>query len=106
MDHIGSRPAPRGYPRRGWDRRWDGAEEPDYFFGTILLLDGAGGDLPKAREREPRLFEIIDGQQRLVTLAMIAAVLRDLGTERWRWGSRNRLDQLIVADAAPPSSTV
>ena len=77
-----------------------GAEEPDYFLGTILLLDGAGGDLPKARDRDPRLFEIIDGQQRLVTLAMIAAVLRDLGTERWRWGSRNRLDQLVAADSA------
>ena len=48
-----------------------GAEEPDYFLGTILLLDGTGGDLPKpkSREREPRFFEIIDGQQRLVTLA-------------------------------------
>src|SRR5665647_1731348 len=57
-----------------------GAEEPDYFLGTILLLDGTGGDLPKTREREPRLFEVIDGQQRLVTLAMMAAVLRDLGT--------------------------
>ena len=65
-----------------------------------LLLDGTGGDLPKARDRDPRLFEIIDGQQRLVTLAMIAAVLRDLGTERWRWGARNRLDQLIAANSA------
>lgn len=76
------------------------AEEPDYFLGTILLLDGLGGDLPKAREREPRMFEIIDGQQRLVTLAMLAAVLRDLGTERWRWGARSRLDQLVAADTA------
>ncbi len=75
------------------------AAEPDYFLGTILLLDGTGGDLPKAREREPRMFEIIDGQQRLVTLAMLAAVLRDLGTERWRWGGRNRLDQLVAADS-------
>jgi Protein of unknown function DUF262/Protein of unknown function (DUF1524) len=76
------------------------AAEPDYFLGAILLLDGAGGTLPKAREREPRLFEIIDGQQRLVTLAILAAVLRDLGPERWRWGSRNRLDQLVGADPA------
>ncbi len=75
------------------------AEEPDYFLGTILLLDGTGGDLPKARDREPRMFEIIDGQQRLVTLAILAAVLRDLGTERWRWGARNRLEQLVAADA-------
>ncbi len=77
-----------------------GAEEPDYFLGTIILIDGTGGDLPKARDRDPRLFEIIDGQQRLVTLAIAAAVLRDLGTERWRWGARNRLDQLVAADSA------
>jgi len=79
-----------------------GTEEPDYFLGTILLLDGTGGDMPKPRDRDPRLFEIIDGQQRLVTLAMLIAVLRDLGTERWRWGARNRLDQLIAADPAAP----
>jgi hypothetical protein len=77
-----------------------GAEESDYFLGAILLLDGLGGDLPKTREREPRLFEIVDGQQRLVTLAVLAAVLRDLGMEKWRWGTRNRLDSLICADAA------
>ncbi len=76
------------------------ASEPDYFLGAILLLDGAGGDLPKAREREPRQFEIVDGQQRLVTLAILAAVLRDLEPEKWRWGTRNRLDQLIGADSA------
>jgi hypothetical protein len=76
------------------------AAEPDYFLGTILLLDGTGGDLPKSREREPRMFEIIDGQQRLVTLAMLTAVLRDVGTERWRWGVRNRLDQSVAADPA------
>ena len=76
------------------------AAEPDYFLGAILLLDGRGGDLPKAREREPRMFEIVDGQQRLVTLAILAAVLRDLATERWRWGGRNRLDQLVAADTA------
>lgn len=78
----------------------DDAAEPDYFLGTILLLDGTGGDLPKARDREPRMFEIIDGQQRLVTMAILAAVLRDLGTERWRWGARNRLDQLVAADTS------
>lgn len=76
------------------------AEEPDYFLGTVLLLDASGGELPKSREREPRVFDIIDGQQRLVTLAILAAVLRDLGTERWRWGARHRLDQLVAADWA------
>jgi hypothetical protein len=76
------------------------ATEPDYFLGAILLLEPDGGTLPKGREREPRVFEIVDGQQRLVTLAILAAVLRDLGSERWRWGGRNRLDQLVAADAA------
>jgi hypothetical protein len=79
------------------------ASEPDYFLGAILLLEPGGGDLPKGREREPRLFEIVDGQQRLVTLAILAAVLRDLGSERserWRWGVRNRLDQMVAADTA------
>ncbi len=76
------------------------ATEPDYFLGTIILIDESGGDLPKGRERDPRTFEIVDGQQRLVTLAILAAVLRDLATERWRWGGRNRLDQLVAADTA------
>ncbi len=76
------------------------ATEPDYFLGAILLLEPDGEDLPKRREREPRLFEIVDGQQRLVTLAILAAVLRDLGTERWHWGGHNRLDHLVAADAA------
>lgn len=76
------------------------AAEPDYFLGAILLLDGSGGDLPKTREREPRQFEIVDGQQRLVTLAILTAVLRDLEGERWRWQARSRLDQLVSADAA------
>lgn len=78
----------------------DEAAEPDYFLGNILLLDGSGADLPRARDREPRYFDIVDGQQRLVTLAMLIAILRDLEPEKWRWGPRNRLDALIAADAA------
>jgi hypothetical protein len=74
--------------------------EPDYFLGAILLLDAAGGDLPKPRDREARFFEIVDGQQRLVTLAIMAAVLRDLGAEKWRWTGRYRLDQFVAADSA------
>ncbi len=73
--------------------------DPDYFLGTILLKSAAGGDLPRSREREPQFFEIVDGQQRLVTLAILIAVLRDLEKERWLWGG-NKLDQLISADSA------
>lgn len=76
------------------------ATEPDYFLGNILLLDGSGADLPRGREREPRFFDIVDGQQRLVTLSILLALLRDSEQEKWRWGARNRMDLLIGADAA------
>lgn len=51
--------------------------EPDYFFGTILLLDHAEADLPPAAG-PPRQFDVVDGQQRILTLTLLAAVLRDL----------------------------
>jgi hypothetical protein len=78
--------------------------EPDYFLGAILLLDGTGGDLPRALERSPRQFEIVDGQQRLVTLAVLLAVLRDLDGEQWLWGGRGKLDVLIGADLSAVAS--
>lgn len=46
-----------------------------YFLGPILLLDAAK---PGARDRSPRTLQIIDGQQRLATLTVLACVLRDL----------------------------
>jgi hypothetical protein len=46
-----------------------------YFLGPILLLDSETSD---ARGRSPRTFQIIDGQQRLATLTVLACVLRDL----------------------------
>jgi len=46
-----------------------------YFLGPILLLDSG---TPDARGRSPRTFQIIDGQQRLATLTVLACVLRDL----------------------------
>lgn len=51
--------------------------EPDYFLGSILLLSTAG-ETAISREGAPRVYEIIDGQQRLVTLAILLCVLRDL----------------------------
>ncbi len=30
-----------------------GSEEPDYFLGTIILIDGAGGDLPQGARSRP-----------------------------------------------------
>jgi hypothetical protein len=46
-----------------------------YFLGPILLLDTAR---PGTHGMGPRTLQIIDGQQRLATLTVLAAVLRDL----------------------------
>ncbi|HVJ78892.1 MAG TPA: DUF262 domain-containing HNH endonuclease family protein [Hyphomicrobium sp.] len=57
----------------------DGAADPDYFLGAVVLMDAPGMETtkltPKMTQRE---FEVIDGQQRLVTLMTLFAVLRDL----------------------------
>jgi hypothetical protein len=45
-----------------------------YFLGPILLLDGSA---PNSFGRGTRTFQIIDGQQRLATLTVLACVLRD-----------------------------
>ena len=51
---------------------------PDYFLGTILLLDPEGdGVHPPVPFSGPREFEVVDGQQRLVTISILAGVLRD-----------------------------
>lgn len=51
---------------------------PDYFLGTILLLDPeADGSTPPTPGSPPRVYEVVDGQQRLVTISILASVLRD-----------------------------
>src|SRR5690606_3116285 len=53
--------------------------EPDYFFGAILLTDsGVHADWRKGPPLFPRNLEIVDGQQRLITVTILLAVLRDL----------------------------
>ncbi len=47
------------------------AESPEYFLGSIILSQV--GNQP---------YDIIDGQQRLITIAIILAVLRDIISER------------------------
>lgn len=55
------------------------AASPDYFLGTILLLDPeAEGHHPPAPFSGTRVYEVVDGQQRLVTIQILASVLRDL----------------------------
>ena len=55
----------------------DGGEaEPDYFLGAILLLANEAENPPGSASC---LYDIIDGQQRLATLTILACVLREMG---------------------------
>ena len=47
-------------------------EEVDYFFGTILLV----GDDTKANVEKP--YKVIDGQQRLTTMTLFLACIKDI----------------------------
>jgi hypothetical protein len=62
-----------------------GAEDeadPAYFLGAVVLMDAPGAETarlsPKMTSRE---FGVIDGQQRLVTLMTLLAMLRDLESD-------------------------
>ena len=53
--------------------------DDSYFLGTILLMDGPGVQTTKMTPKmSPREFDVVDGQQRLVTLLTLFCVLRDL----------------------------
>ena len=53
--------------------------DDDYFLGAILLLDEEVAQPPDTdRQKGASALEIVDGQQRLVTLTVLAAVLRDM----------------------------
>lgn len=55
-----------------------GAEE-SYFLGTVLLMDAPGNETTRLTAKmTPREFDIVDGQQRLVTMMTMFCVLRDL----------------------------
>lgn len=56
------------------------APDPDYFLGTVLLMDSQRRTekVRLSKSMPPRAFDIVDGQQRLVTLLTLIAVLRDL----------------------------
>lgn len=82
------------------------ATDPDYFLGTILLMDRSGqgdwpGEIAAARagfappSDAERVVDIVDGQQRVVTLSVLSAVLRDLDSaaESESW---SRLDGLLA----------
>ncbi|HVX37790.1 MAG TPA: DUF262 domain-containing HNH endonuclease family protein [Hyphomicrobium sp.] len=56
-----------------------GEADRDYFLGAVVLMDAPGIETTKlSRRMAQREFGVIDGQQRLVTLMTLLAVLRDL----------------------------
>lgn len=58
---------------------FDGEADRDYFLGAVVLMDAPGAQTIKLSPKmTPREFGVIDGQQRLVTLMTLLAVLRDL----------------------------
>ena len=70
--------------------------EPNYFLGAILLTDSGGeADWQHGLPRAPRRLDIVDGQQRLITLTILLAVLRDLAAEDGA-GTDPALDGLIT----------
>lgn len=78
--------------------------DPDYFLGAILLTDAGGqADWRRGRPRSPQTLAIVDGQQRLITLTILLAVLRDLATEDGTGGSSG-LEGLIITEGSSPRS--
>jgi hypothetical protein len=71
--------------------------ERSYFLGTVLLMDPSEAPLkqlsPKMAQRE---FDVVDGQQRLVTLMMMFAVLRDL-EDADRSFIKRRVHSMLIA---------
>lgn len=59
------------------DEPGGGAPDGGHFFGAILLVVA-----PPAGEGAPEWADIVDGQQRLVTLTILLAMLRDLAADR------------------------
>lgn len=66
---------------------------PPYFLGSIVLLDGG----PPAPPSIVACADIVDGQQRLITLSILIACLRDLDTGP----QRDALNDLLVTREDP-----
>ncbi len=60
----------------------DGESNATYFLGAVVLMDAPGAETVRLSPKmTPREFGVIDGQQRLVTLMTLLAVIRDLETD-------------------------
>ena len=52
--------------------------EADYFLGAVILMEVPASGSPTSPTASPMACEIVDGLQRLVTLSVLFAVLRDI----------------------------
>ncbi len=76
----------------------DGARTP-YFLGTMLFVEEPqASQEPSSVPGTPRRVEVVDGQQRLITLTILLAVLRDLETDDDLAGAVDALIHRAVAD--------
>ncbi len=78
-------------------------EEAGYFFGAVLLMAHAIQPSNQAPGQMPRPHDIVDGQQRLVTLTILLAVLRDLVAELG--GSIEAVVQPLLWSGTGPDAT-
>lgn len=75
----------------------DAEADQTYFLGAVVLMDAPGSETVKLTPKmTPREFGVIDGQQRLVTLMTLLAVLRDLETDA-RKPVGKRVQNMLIA---------
>lgn len=75
----------------------DSVPDQTYFLGAVVLMDAPGAETGKLTPKmTPREFGVIDGQQRLVTLMTLLAVLRDLETDA-RKPVGKRVHNMLIA---------
>lgn len=71
--------------------------EQTYFLGAVVLMDAPGAETVRlSAKMTPREFGVIDGQQRIVTLMTLLAVLRDLESDAKKPVGK-RVSSMLVA---------